>query len=390
MRATLPPIDSAEHTPDEIGDERHGIGGRSARVVDAEPSPLRVIAHPAFSHRGVNPYTALLYAPMRAVGTIVDEYSGRRLLRGRYDVLHVHWPEGHLNDRSFVRAVRRSITKLAVMRLARSRGTKVIWTVHNLHSHERTHPRLERWFRRRFLRSIDGYISLTARGHVDALTRHPGLGQVPGFVIPAGHYRDAYAPAADRHVARERLGIAPDGHVIGFIGLIRPYKNVPALIEAFRALAADDLVLLVAGEPSDAPMADELRAAAGGDARIHLHLHWIDEAELALYAAAADLVVLPYRDILNSGSALLALSFDRPIMVPAIGGLAEVRDVVGESWVRTYDGALSPELLSSAVEWATSADRAPRAPLDELDWTRIATATLAAYRFVMRGSGVRP
>jgi beta-1,4-mannosyltransferase len=351
-----------------------------------ETRRLRVIAHPALGHRGANPYTWLLYSHMQAAGSVeVEEYSGQRLLRGRFDVLHVHWPEGHLNQPNLARALHRSISRLAVMRWARARGTKIIWTVHNLHAHERLHPRLERWFWRRFLGSLDGFISLTRSGAVEALARFPELARVPEFIVPAGHYREAYASAPDRQSARRRLGIRSDARVLAFVGLIRPYKNVPELVNAFIGLRDDDAILLVAGEPKTSALATQLENAASADPRMRLHLRWIPDDEITTHLAAADLVVLPYREILNSGSALLALSFDRPVLVPAKGSLAELQDLAGPDWVRTYSGVLSTSELSSAMEWATEADRPASPELHDLEWSRIAVATLSAYRTVTAG-----
>ena len=100
-------------------------------------------------------------------------------------------------------------------------------------------------------------------------------------------------------------------------GLLRPYKNVPLLIERFRQLAGDDHRLLIAGRPYDAAIRRGVERAAAGDARIALRLSWVPPDEVAQLFAACDLVVLPYRRILNSGAALLALSADgrswRPI-----------------------------------------------------------------------------
>ena len=76
-------------------------------------------------------------------------------------------------------------------------------------------------------------------------------------------------------------------------------------------------------------------------------LRYISDEETQIYLRASDLVVLPYRDILNSGSALLALSFDRPVWLPE-GNLADdLRDVVGEAWV--YSGELTPNNLLNAL-----------------------------------------
>jgi hypothetical protein len=92
--------------------------------------------------------------------------------------------------------------------------------------------------------------------------------------------------------------------------------------------------------------------------------------------------VLPYKEILNSGSAILALSFDRPILVPALGTLTELRNRVGVDWVRIYEGELTPEKIRDAIDWTKTRKSNVRAPLDDFSWDRIAQTTIQAFQMV--------
>ena len=93
------------------------------------------------------------------------------------------------------------------------------------------------------------------------------------------------------------------------------------------------------------------------------------------------IVTLPYRRILNSGSALLALGLDRPILVPETPTFSELAGEVGEQWVRRFHGThLVAEHLESALE-----DLPEGAPnLSAYDWDLVAAATLEAYRLTNR------
>jgi glycosyltransferase involved in cell wall biosynthesis len=138
------------------------------------------------------------------------------------------------------------------------------------------------------------------------------------------------------------------------------------------------VVLLVAGAPHSLELGDEVRAAAGDDPRVRLELARIPDEAVQRYLRAADLVALPFRDITNSASALLALSFDRPVLVPARGAMGELRALAGGHWVRTYDGELVPAELAAALDWAGWPRAAPPR-LEALAWPGIARRTLAAY-----------
>ena len=344
------------------------------------PRPLTVQAEPAFRTEKANPYNGSLYRALQRRGVRVSDLSYWRMLAHRTDVVHLHWP-----DLSFLSGRRRSIhiARLVLfysaLRLARPRGTLLVWTVHNVSSHEeRSTPAIRGAAERLLLGNIDGIIGLTEQGVEAARDAYPRLRDVPAAVTPHGHYRDEYTFGMPRSAARAALGIPPERPVIAAVGQIRSYKNIPHLIRVFRDMPGD-AVLLVAGSASPAALADELREAAGADPRVMLDLRFLPDEEIPVVLAAADVVVLPYSRIQNSGSAILAASADRPVLVPDQGGMRELRDQLGTAWVRLYAGELTTADLSEALSWATEEGRPASADLSALDWDAIAAQTLTAY-----------
>lgn len=347
---------------------------------------MRILGVPAFRNRLHNPYNALLYRAVTSTGATVDEATPRNLVRTRYDIVHIHWPEYLFSAPGLARAILQSIAFMAAFSWLHARKTKAIWTVHNLTAHDRWHPRLEDYLWRWFVNRVDGYIALSNDGRDAALMRFPTLADRAGFVIPHGHYRGEYPDAMDRDAARKELSLPSAARVVCFFGAIRPYKNVATLIDAFRMIAAEDWRLVVAGHAPDDNLSAELRERASGDLRIRLDLGFVPRERVQLYLRAADLLVCPYRDVLNSGSALLALSFGRPVLVPKLGAMADLRALAGDAWVATYDGPLTTDTLLEAVAWAECAPRDTPPPLDELEWDHIARETLFAYDAVRRVS----
>ena len=346
-------------------------------------SRMRVLAWPAFLNRFLNPYNWLLYTHMRRFGARVDEFSPTRLLRaGRYRIWHLHWPDVLLNQTSRRLAAASLGILLRLVDAARRRGVKVVWTVHNLGAHEGYHPAIERWFWRAFTRRLDGYISLTETSRLAAVERFPALRDLPGSVVPHGHYRGVYPDSVTKREARAILELPNRARVYLFIGHLRPYKSVPELVATFRRVADPRAVLVVAGRPNGPELRAAVERAAADDPRVRLYLGFVPGRRVQLYLRAADLVVLPYAEILNSGSSLLALSFDRPILVPAKGSLCELEAQVGADWVRTYQGALDERALADGMRWALETPRAEAAPLEAFDWSAVARGTLAAYERV--------
>ncbi|WP_344342136.1 glycosyltransferase, partial [Streptomyces rhizosphaericus] len=95
----------------------------------------------------------------------------------------------------------------------------------------------------------------------------------------------------------------------------------------------------------------------------------------------ADLVVLPYDEVDNSGSALFALSVGRPILVSDVAPFRELRQLVGDEWVWIYEGALTAAVLEVSLERARSLRDSKAVPdLAALDWDTLGRATTDFYR----------
>lgn len=345
-------------------------------------SKLRVLARPAFANRRDNPYNWLLYSGLRARGVRVEEFGVKNLLFGRFDICHVHWPESTFNA-SLLEGLATTGALLRALDWLKVRGTKLVWTAHNLRAHERRFVRAEETFWNEFVARLDGFIALSEASLELTRQRFPELSRRPGFVVPHPHYRGEYPDGVARSQARERLGLAQDARVVLFFGRVLEYKNVPELIRTVRALPrsvdGQEVVLLIAGRPYDRGCERAVLGAAAGDARIRLHLGFVPREDAQLFFRAANLVALPYREILNSGSAVLGLGFDRPVLMPRLGAGRELERLIGREWVHLYD-ELCPESVSEALARSQAlppvTDGRQLAPLDP---SAAVNRTLSAY-----------
>jgi beta-1,4-mannosyltransferase len=348
-----------------------------------------VLAWPAFGKQAANPHAALLTRELIALGAQVVDWTPLRALLRPGDLWHLHHPDIALYRRSFAGSIFETVAFLSLLWLARLRGLRVLWTIHDLGSNDGLHPRLETWFWKAFVPTVDAVICLSERGRVMAHERFPGLVGRPTYVVPHGHYRDAYPQTMTREAARRRLGLAPETSVLLHFGLMRPYKNVPHLIRTFRALADPSQVLLIVGRPFDAILEREVRAAADGAPNVRFDLRWIPPDDVQTFFVASDLVVLPYRRILNSGALMLAMTFGRPVLVPDLGAMRDQQAKFGPEWVRLYRGGLGPEELSAACAWARGS-RAQSPDLSGGDWAEIALQTCAIYAALLSHPPGRP
>lgn len=320
---------------------------------------------------------------MREIGATVDDFSIPNLLTRTYDVWHLHWPEHFLNRDAAVAASFNLGKHLGALEWARKRGAKIVWTVHNVRSHEQRHPKLESLFWSGFTKRIDAFITLTNAGLAVVRETFGSLRGRPGFFIPHGHYRDEYPLRLSQSEAREQLATGPKDRVFLFFGSLRKYKNVSQLIRVFRQMSGADWKLFVVGRPGYMELQREIRDLASSDSRICFVPGFVPPDRVQTYFAACDVVVLPFVDAFNSGSSILAVSLNRPVLLPASNTLAELQQTVGREWVRTFTGELNAEELQTAMQWSRSTSRDATAPLHELEWKGIAEKTLDAFRQVV-------
>jgi glycosyltransferase involved in cell wall biosynthesis len=173
-----------------------------------------------------------------------------------------------------------------------------------------------------------------------------------------------------------------DGPVVLFFGLLRPYKGIDVLLEAWRE-GIEGAELWIVGMPrmDIAP----LRAAAPPSVRFVPR--FVDDAELPAYFGRADLVVLPYREIEQSGVLFTALAFGKPLLLSDVGGFAEVAAAGLARGVPAGDApalrAALEQLLGDAGARAALAARARAASAGEYGWELIAQRTLTLYRSLL-------
>lgn len=277
---------------------------------------MRLLVFP----RDGNPYQELLYGPLRGRGVEVRYLGGltpsRTLnvlllplelawgrLRGAAAV-HLHWVWGFTLPGRRVSQVWFTVV-LGTVRLL---GLHLVWTAHNVLPHRPVFA--DDVAARRLLVGRCDVVIVHAAAAGDALA---AIGARPRRVevIPHGPF-----PA----VGRTRLsGTGPRTFL--FFGRIEPYKGVEELLAAF-ATVPGRARLVIAGACPDPALAARLRQAAGE--RVDLRLGHVPDAEVPALLASADVVVLPFRTIATSGSALLALSHGRPLLIPAHPTLAEL------------------------------------------------------------------
>lgn len=204
-----------------------------------------------------------------------------------------------------------------VARYLNGRGVRTIAITDNIIPHER------HWFdaplTKYFLNGLDGCVALCDSVASDITALCP---EMPVTVIPHPLY-DHFGNALPRDKALTNLGLDPAKKTLLFFGLIREYKGLDILLEAFGKLP-DDYQLIIAGEPYGSfERYEKIIGRLPGRQRIHLSLGYIRDSEVKKYFSGADLCVLPYRSATQSGISAISFHFDVPMVVTDVGGLRQ-------------------------------------------------------------------
>lgn len=361
----------------------------------SQPRPV-VVMTPDW-RAGGNPYLDLLAASVAAQGWAVrfadlpdGDFALTRLVRReRPDVLHLHWANELLAPCAWARHAvvgwlrRRKLA--ADVRAARRQGARVVWTVHNLVAHDSSHPQHELRARAVLADAVD-HVIVHSNGALQAL-HHAYRNGAPRAgrcsVIHHGNYDGHYPPnPALEAQLRKRWRLDGDQTVLLFFGSVRRYKGLGRLLAAMRGCDRADLRVIVAGRPADDETRRELDQACANDPRLLVEPSFIADADAAAYYAVADAVVIPFERTLTSGSAVLAMTMGKALLLPGAARLLDLCDDSGALYFDDDAGLLRLLQTLDRVSVRTMGQR-NRLAAAGFDWPTVGRRTALAYQPAM-------
>ncbi len=338
------------------------------------------------SHK-CNPYAGLLARALEKwdIGLELGDYAFEpdwlETHRKEYDVLHLNWLHWFYRREDLEATVEQYARFAENLTFARSLGYRIVWTVHNLYPHERPFPAVDRMGRLLVCRLAHAVIAHC--NYAADLARKLFYRTDELHVIPHGNFIDVFANEISRQDARKQLSIPENAFVYLFFGNARVYKGLEALIDAFCAVAeADARLVLMTRRSFGGEYADEVIALTERDERILVFTSpFFENDEFQIYLNAADVVTLPFSEVLTSGTAISALSFGKPVVLPGRGCLPELID---ETMGVLYDPKEAQGLERALVEIRErdleAAGRAGFERAQSLDWDGIAERVAQVYR----------
>ena len=277
-------------------------------------------------------------------------------------------------------------------------GKKLVLTIHNVNKSQRdaSDTRLNRLTLRAQYHLADHFFVHTEMMK-DDLIRDFGVQPARITVIPFGINNSVPDTDLTLDEARTKLGLAKRSKVLLFFGHITPYKGLEFLISAFHQLADrdPDYLLVIAGRPKNCEAYwAEIRQSIETDVqhgRIVLQANFVPDEETEIYFKAADVLVLPYRHIYQSGVLFLGQSFGLPALVADVGSL---KDDIIEGETGFIFKPEDPGDLAKAIEIYFASDIYRRLPEKRKairryvethhSWDAIGQTTVAVYEGLLK------
>ncbi len=334
-----------------------------------------------------NPYAGLLARELEKLDIHLElgdyEFEREWLEENRkeVDVLHFNWLHAFYRRDDLEETVRQYARFAENLTYARQLGYRIVWTMHNLYPHERPFPEMDHLGRLLVCRLADGVIAHCE--HAAGRLRELFFWEDDVHVIPHGNFIDVYPNEMSKEEARAQLELPQDAFIYIFFGNARTYKGIHTLIESFSRVAADDALLVIMSRVTfNVEYAEELQQLAAADERVRLFSSpYFANEEFQVYLNAADVASLPFSEVLTSGSAITALGFGKPMILPKLGCLPELIDEeIGVLYDANDNQGLDRALVEIRQMDLSAAERAARARAESLDWAGIAARIAAVYR----------
>lgn len=312
---------------------------------------------------------------------VIPILNSRSLLE-QADIFHIHWIHTLYGGGSkwMPIIILLLIPQMLYLKLSQ---TPIVWTIHNLKTHDTPYPHLDRFIRIIFARLVCSDLIVhcySAKKVVTKEYRLPKTIEDDIHIIPHGNY-EMYP--------NDRSGDSPinvytpsEGICYLHFGSIKPYKGTVELAETFLEVARDEDRLIVAGRQSDEDYTKELKSIVSDDPRITLRLGYVENRAFQYYADAADIVALPYQNVFTSGVAHLSLSFGLPVLGPKMGCLPEtVPDQAGILY--DSDGLKDSLIEARSFDYDTASVTA-KDIMSKKDWEFIALETFCIYQRLLK------
>lgn len=225
-------------------------------------------------------------------------------------------------------------------------GYKIVWSAHNVVPHE-PETSNDQQITKILLNLADHIIVHSESTRIE-------LESVKGdsrniSVIPHANYIGTYENNLSKNKARNLLKVSGNAFIFLFFGQLREYKGIEELIREYKKVLVSipDSLLIIKGKCPDPKYKVKLNSLTNGVGKILFDPTPANNDDVQIYFNSADIVVLPFSRISTSGSAVLALSFGKPIIAPKLGSITDLPDEIGYLYDHTQNLGLNNAMITA-------------------------------------------
>lgn len=259
-------------------------------------------------------------------------------------ICHFHWIHDKTkNAKTEAEADEAVVYWGNLLRRIKENGHKIVWTVHNVLPHETVWVEQDKKIHQMMADAADG-LHVMASDSAALTAPYYTVDERKMFVVPHPTYEGAQPDEISRAEARTQLQVSQEEYVFLSFGAIMEYKGYDRLMAAYdqlRGKTAKKTRMIIAGLPSDKALVAQITAWGEGKPDVILDMTPVPHEKLQVYFRSADIAVCPYRRTMNSGAAMMAVTFDLPVLGPNSGGFLDIEaSGCGVTFDNTSDAAL--------------------------------------------------
>lgn len=328
---------------------------------------LRICMHPASVLDDDNQFITLLVDSLETQGVEIVDFSWKTALFAKYDIMHIHWPEYLISSSKNVFTLIKGLMVILLIFKLRMRNIPLVWTVHNTEPHAKNKSY---YFIRKFFINRDSFKVYMQKSFPSGFRNS---------YIPHGNYIELFKQRETKVIQEKSLAVS--------FGYVRPYKNIENLMKNFpEHLGA----LVIAGQPITPDYGLHLKhylSKCQASSDIRLDLKQFSGEEMLDLVKSAEIAILPYKEIYNSGAVLLALSAPIPAIVTDSPSMRDLQAEVGNDWLQIIPVEFNSLDLQNAFNSLKffQLTRGESSPLSGLrNWELIAKRYLQIYKNASR------
>jgi len=289
---------------------------------------IKIICLPPTSKK--NPYQFLMVQGLRknksleVINGFSSRYLGILLSAFIYKPKFIHFDwinKYYLKKHSITTAITIPWFIIQILLIKKILNINVVCTLHNIHPHDSNQYKLNKIAQKQFLNQCD-WIRVFSESTISKIIKEYKINSKQVFSLPEGSYVKYYKNKINPKEAKKILNLKNE-KILLYLGTIKPYKGILNLISEFSNIENQDIKLIIAGKVANKEYLKKINDSIKNNKSIQLINKFIKPDDLQIYFNACNAVVLPFNNIENSGSAILAMGFKKIIVAPKTGVLPD-------------------------------------------------------------------